>query len=159
MTAHCDNYDFYVFVHVAGGEQCETGRSGSTLQIWSKHWRPDKCLKTGRQWGEFVLLLFIRVAFRELVYISGTFYQDMIAVSHSQAPQKPVRRKYHPESQNLETGPPPAMPFPSQTKHTQKLVSHSAKLFLMGCHVKFGECHFWVSQNTQFMVCICLVFC
>ncbi|XP_074525028.1 ralBP1-associated Eps domain-containing protein 2 [Halichoeres trimaculatus] len=49
--------------------------------------------------------------------------QDMIGVSHSQAPQKPVRRKYHPESQNLETGPPSAMPFPSQTKHTQKLLS------------------------------------
>lgn len=49
--------------------------------------------------------------------------QDMIGVSHSQAPQKPVRRKYHPESQNLETGPPSAMPFPSQTKHAQKLLS------------------------------------
>lgn len=49
--------------------------------------------------------------------------QDMLGVPHSQAPQKPVRRKYHPESQNLETGPPSAMPFSSQTKHTQKLLS------------------------------------
>ncbi|XP_034529820.1 ralBP1-associated Eps domain-containing protein 2 isoform X2 [Notolabrus celidotus] len=49
--------------------------------------------------------------------------QEVIGVSHSQAPQKPVRRKYHPESQNLETGPPPAMSFPPQTKHAQKLQS------------------------------------
>ncbi|CAJ1059918.1 ralBP1-associated Eps domain-containing protein 2 isoform X3 [Xyrichtys novacula] len=49
--------------------------------------------------------------------------QDVIGVSHSQAPQKPVRRKYHPESQNLETGPPSAVPFLPQTKHAQKLLS------------------------------------
>ncbi|XP_042340144.1 ralBP1-associated Eps domain-containing protein 2 [Plectropomus leopardus] len=49
--------------------------------------------------------------------------QDMIVVPHSQAPQKPVRRKYHPESQNLETVPPPAMPFPTPTKPAQKLLS------------------------------------
>lgn len=49
--------------------------------------------------------------------------QDVIGVSHSQAPQKPVRRKYHSESQNLETTPPPAMPFPPPTKSAQKLLS------------------------------------
>ncbi|XP_033476600.2 ralBP1-associated Eps domain-containing protein 2 [Epinephelus lanceolatus] len=49
--------------------------------------------------------------------------QDVIVVSHSQPPQKPVRRKYHPESQNLETLPPPAMPFPTPTKPAQKLLS------------------------------------
>ncbi|XP_038572497.1 ralBP1-associated Eps domain-containing protein 2 [Micropterus salmoides] len=49
--------------------------------------------------------------------------QDVIGVSHSQAPQKPVRRKYHSESQNLETTPPPAMPFPPPTKSAQKLMS------------------------------------
>ncbi|TDH08121.1 hypothetical protein EPR50_G00094260 [Perca flavescens] len=49
--------------------------------------------------------------------------QDGIGVCHSQPPQKPLRRKYHPESQNLETGPPPAMPFPTPTKSAQKLLS------------------------------------
>uniref|UniRef100_A0A8C4ERT6 RALBP1 associated Eps domain containing 2 n=1 Tax=Dicentrarchus labrax TaxID=13489 RepID=A0A8C4ERT6_DICLA len=49
--------------------------------------------------------------------------QDMIGVSHSQAPQKPVRRKYHPESQNLEAVPPPAMPFAPPAKPAQKLLS------------------------------------
>uniref|UniRef100_UPI0037E8B5E1 ralBP1-associated Eps domain-containing protein 2 isoform X2 n=1 Tax=Semicossyphus pulcher TaxID=241346 RepID=UPI0037E8B5E1 len=49
--------------------------------------------------------------------------QDMIAASHSQAPQKPVRRKFHPESQNLETGPPSNMPFPPSNKPAQKLLS------------------------------------
>ncbi|XP_044054608.1 ralBP1-associated Eps domain-containing protein 2 isoform X2 [Siniperca chuatsi] len=49
--------------------------------------------------------------------------QDVIGVSHSQAPQKPVRRKYHTESQNLEPVPPPAMPFPPPTKPAQKLLS------------------------------------
>ncbi|XP_070688261.1 ralBP1-associated Eps domain-containing protein 2 [Pempheris klunzingeri] len=48
--------------------------------------------------------------------------QDMIGVSHSQAPQKPVRRKYHPESQNLEAVPSPAMQFPPPTKPAQKLL-------------------------------------
>ncbi|KAE8294478.1 RalBP1-associated Eps domain-containing protein 2 Partner of RalBP1 RalBP1-interacting protein 2 [Larimichthys crocea] len=47
--------------------------------------------------------------------------QDVIGVSHSQPPQKPVRRKYHPESQNLEAVPPSAMPFPTPAKSTQKL--------------------------------------
>lgn len=49
--------------------------------------------------------------------------QDAIGVSLSQAPQKPVRRKYHPESQNLETGPPSAIPFPPTAKPSQKLLS------------------------------------
>ncbi|XP_059197446.1 ralBP1-associated Eps domain-containing protein 2 isoform X1 [Centropristis striata] len=49
--------------------------------------------------------------------------QDVIGVPHSQAPQKPVRRKYYAESQNLETVPPPAMPFPTPTKPAQKLMS------------------------------------
>uniref|UniRef100_A0A3Q3JL67 Uncharacterized protein n=1 Tax=Monopterus albus TaxID=43700 RepID=A0A3Q3JL67_MONAL len=48
--------------------------------------------------------------------------QDMIGVSHSQAPQKPVRRKYHLESQNLET-----MPFPPSTKPAQKLLSRQKR--------------------------------
>ncbi|MEQ2272739.1 hypothetical protein XENORESO_009816, partial [Xenotaenia resolanae] len=48
---------------------------------------------------------------------------DVSGTPHSQAPQKPIRRKYHPESQNLETGPPPpAMPFPPPAKPSQKLV-------------------------------------
>ncbi|XP_069006860.1 ralBP1-associated Eps domain-containing protein 2 isoform X1 [Embiotoca jacksoni] len=49
--------------------------------------------------------------------------QDATGASHSQAPQKPVRRKYHPESQNLETVPPPAVPFPPSAKPAQKLLS------------------------------------
>ncbi|XP_070765491.1 ralBP1-associated Eps domain-containing protein 2 [Enoplosus armatus] len=49
--------------------------------------------------------------------------QDVIGASHSQAPQKPVRRKYHTEGQNLEAAPPPAMPFPPPTKPAQKLLS------------------------------------
>uniref|UniRef100_A0A3B4G142 EF-hand domain-containing protein n=1 Tax=Pundamilia nyererei TaxID=303518 RepID=A0A3B4G142_9CICH len=36
-------------------------------------------------------------------------------------PQKPVRRKYLPESQNLETVPPPAVPFPPPAKTPQLL--------------------------------------
>ncbi|KAA8589691.1 hypothetical protein FQN60_013056 [Etheostoma spectabile] len=49
--------------------------------------------------------------------------QDGVGVGHTQAPQKPLRRKYHPESQNLETVPPPVMPFPTPTKPAQKLLS------------------------------------
>lgn len=52
--------------------------------------------------------------------------QDVIGVSHSQAPQKPVRRKYHPD-QNLEAVPPPAMPFPPSTKPAQKLLSRQKR--------------------------------
>ncbi|XP_041791141.1 ralBP1-associated Eps domain-containing protein 2 isoform X2 [Chelmon rostratus] len=53
--------------------------------------------------------------------------QDVIGVSHSQAPQKPVRRKYHPESQNLEAVPPPSMPFPPSAKPAQKLLSRQKR--------------------------------
>ncbi|XP_047444078.1 ralBP1-associated Eps domain-containing protein 2 [Mugil cephalus] len=53
--------------------------------------------------------------------------QDITGASHSQAPQKPVRRKYHPESQNLETVPPPAMPFPPPAKPPQKLLSRQKR--------------------------------
>ncbi|XP_026160477.1 ralBP1-associated Eps domain-containing protein 2 isoform X2 [Mastacembelus armatus] len=53
--------------------------------------------------------------------------QDVTGVSHSQAPQKPVRRKYHPESQNLETIPSPAMPFPAPAKPAQKLLSRQKR--------------------------------
>ncbi|XP_068581590.1 ralBP1-associated Eps domain-containing protein 2 isoform X2 [Cebidichthys violaceus] len=49
--------------------------------------------------------------------------QDLIGVSLSQAPQKPVRRKYHAESQNLEATPPPAVLFPTPTKPAQRLLS------------------------------------
>ncbi|XP_035504233.1 ralBP1-associated Eps domain-containing protein 2 isoform X4 [Scophthalmus maximus] len=44
-------------------------------------------------------------------------------VCPSQAPQKPVRRKYHPESQNPEAAPPPAASFPPTAKPAQKLLS------------------------------------
>lgn len=54
--------------------------------------------------------------------MTETFLQDVIGVSHSQAPQKPVRRKYNPESQNPETVPPPGVPFPPPAKPAQKLV-------------------------------------
>uniref|UniRef100_A0A3Q2QLZ2 RALBP1 associated Eps domain containing 2 n=1 Tax=Fundulus heteroclitus TaxID=8078 RepID=A0A3Q2QLZ2_FUNHE len=57
--------------------------------------------------------------------------QDVSGTPHSQAPQKPIRRKYHPESQNLETGPPPppppAMPFPPPAKPSQKLLSRQKR--------------------------------
>ncbi|XP_034736688.1 ralBP1-associated Eps domain-containing protein 2 isoform X2 [Etheostoma cragini] len=49
--------------------------------------------------------------------------QDGMGVCHTQAPQKPLRRKYQTESQNLETVPPPVMPFPTPTKPAQKLQS------------------------------------
>uniref|UniRef100_A0A3Q0QUP0 RALBP1 associated Eps domain containing 2 n=1 Tax=Amphilophus citrinellus TaxID=61819 RepID=A0A3Q0QUP0_AMPCI len=49
-------------------------------------------------------------------------FQDMTAASHNQPPQKPVRRKYLPESQNLEAVPPPAVPFPPPAKPAQKLL-------------------------------------
>ncbi|KAM7012579.1 ralBP1-associated Eps domain-containing protein 2 [Tautogolabrus adspersus] len=49
--------------------------------------------------------------------------QEVTGVSHSQVPQKPVRRKYHPESQNLESGPSPVMSFPPPTKPAPKLQS------------------------------------
>ncbi|XP_074492902.1 ralBP1-associated Eps domain-containing protein 2 isoform X3 [Sebastes fasciatus] len=53
--------------------------------------------------------------------------QDVIGLSHIQVPQKPVRRKYHPERENVEAVPPPAMPFPTPTKAAQKLPSKQKK--------------------------------
>ncbi|KAF7653959.1 hypothetical protein LDENG_00076570 [Lucifuga dentata] len=55
--------------------------------------------------------------------MTNTSKQDMIGASHSQAPQKPVRRKYHPDGQNLEAIPPSALPFPPPNKPAQKLLS------------------------------------
>ncbi|MED6252089.1 RalBP1-associated Eps domain-containing protein 2 [Ataeniobius toweri] len=60
--------------------------------------------------------------------LTSTSKQDVSGTPHSQAPQKPIRRKYHPESQNLETGPPPpAMPFPPSAKPSQKLLSQQKR--------------------------------
>ncbi|XP_070816872.1 ralBP1-associated Eps domain-containing protein 2 [Chaetodon trifascialis] len=53
--------------------------------------------------------------------------QDVIGVPHGQVPQKPVRRKYHPETQGLEAAPPAAMPFPPSTKPAQKLLSRQKR--------------------------------
>ncbi|XP_026201860.1 ralBP1-associated Eps domain-containing protein 2 [Anabas testudineus] len=53
--------------------------------------------------------------------------QDVIGGPQSQAPQKPVRRKYHPESQNPESVLPPAMPFPPPAKPAQKLLSRQKR--------------------------------
>ncbi|KAM4547922.1 ralBP1-associated Eps domain-containing protein 2 isoform 2-T2 [Odontesthes bonariensis] len=59
--------------------------------------------------------------------LSNTSKQDISGTSHNQPPQKPIRRKYHPESQNLETVPPPAMPFPTPAKPSQKLLSRQKR--------------------------------
>ncbi|KAM9849343.1 ralBP1-associated Eps domain-containing protein 2 [Aulostomus maculatus] len=59
--------------------------------------------------------------------LTNTSKQDTLGGSHSQAPQKPVRRKYHPDSQSLETTPPPAMPFPPSAKPSQKLLSRQKR--------------------------------
>ncbi|KAK5599870.1 hypothetical protein CRENBAI_014469 [Crenichthys baileyi] len=59
--------------------------------------------------------------------LTSTSKQDVSGTPHSQVPQKPIRRKYHPESQNLETGPPPAMPFPPPAKPSQKLLSQQKR--------------------------------
>lgn len=58
----------------------------------------------------------------ELGLITETLFQDVMTLSHSQAPQKPIRRKYNPESQNPETVPPPSIQFPPPAKPAQKLV-------------------------------------
>lgn len=50
--------------------------------------------------------------------MNETLLQD--GVGASQAPQKPVRRKYHPENPSVETVPPTGTSFP--TKAAQKLV-------------------------------------
>uniref|UniRef100_A0A3P9PYM7 RALBP1 associated Eps domain containing 2 n=1 Tax=Poecilia reticulata TaxID=8081 RepID=A0A3P9PYM7_POERE len=53
---------------------------------------------------------------------------DVSGTPHGQAPQKPIRRKYHPESQNLETGaPPPAMPLLPPAKTSQRLLSRQKR--------------------------------
>lgn len=57
-------------------------------------------------------------------------------MSHSQAPQKPVRRKYNPESQNLETVPPHVAMIPPPLKTAQKSVKNTLQLInvdLMRC--------------------------
>lgn len=61
--------------------------------------------------------------------LTSTSQQDASGTPHSQVPQKPIRRKYHPESQNLETGPPPppSMPFPPPAKQSQKLLSRQKR--------------------------------
>ncbi|XP_028260231.1 ralBP1-associated Eps domain-containing protein 2 isoform X2 [Parambassis ranga] len=59
--------------------------------------------------------------------LTNTSKQDITAASHGQVPQKPIRRKYHPESQNLETPPPSAMPFPTPAKTSQKLLSRQKR--------------------------------
>ncbi|XP_029939679.1 ralBP1-associated Eps domain-containing protein 2 [Salarias fasciatus] len=53
--------------------------------------------------------------------------QDVTGAAHGPAPQKPVRRKYHPESQNLETTPPSAAQFPVPAKASQKLLSRQKR--------------------------------
>lgn len=53
-------------------------------------------------------------------------FQDTSGGSYSQAPQKPVRRKYHAENQNPEAIPPPAVTFPPPAKPAQK----SVKLYI-----------------------------
>lgn len=54
--------------------------------------------------------------------LTGTLKQDVIGVPHS-VPQKPVRRKYHPEVQNLEVPPAAAMSLAPPTKPPQKVLS------------------------------------
>ncbi|XP_067085973.1 LOW QUALITY PROTEIN: ralBP1-associated Eps domain-containing protein 2 [Osmerus mordax] len=53
--------------------------------------------------------------------LTNTPKQELPVVPQGHAPQKPVRRKYRPESQNLEATPPPVTPFAPPTK--QKLAS------------------------------------
>ncbi|XP_062306853.1 ralBP1-associated Eps domain-containing protein 2 [Osmerus eperlanus] len=53
--------------------------------------------------------------------LTNTPKQELPVVPQGHAPQKPVRRKYRPESQNLEATPPPITPFAPPTK--QKLAS------------------------------------
>ncbi|KAM4574268.1 LOW QUALITY PROTEIN: ralBP1-associated Eps domain-containing protein 2 [Fundulus diaphanus] len=66
--------------------------------------------------------------------LTSTSKQDVSGTPHSQAPQKPIRRKYHPESQNLETAAAAAaatassaMPFPPPAKPSQKLLSRQKR--------------------------------
>ncbi|XP_054907752.1 ralBP1-associated Eps domain-containing protein 2 [Poeciliopsis prolifica] len=60
--------------------------------------------------------------------LGSTSQQDVSGTPHGQVPQKPIRRKYHPESQNLEAGaPPPAVPFLPPAKTSQKLLSRQKR--------------------------------
>ncbi|XP_023195596.1 ralBP1-associated Eps domain-containing protein 2 isoform X2 [Xiphophorus maculatus] len=60
--------------------------------------------------------------------LGSTSQQDVSCTPHGQVPQKPIRRKYHPESQSLETGaPPPPMPFLPPAKTSQKLLSRQKR--------------------------------
>uniref|UniRef100_A0A3P9MH89 RALBP1 associated Eps domain containing 2 n=1 Tax=Oryzias latipes TaxID=8090 RepID=A0A3P9MH89_ORYLA len=63
--------------------------------------------------------------------LQSTSTQDVSGTCHSQAPQKPVRRKYHAESQDSEGLPPPAVPFPLQDKPVQKLQSKQKRTIQM----------------------------
>ncbi|KAM8874338.1 ralBP1-associated Eps domain-containing protein 2 isoform 2-T2 [Spinachia spinachia] len=49
--------------------------------------------------------------------------QDVEGASHNPAPKKPIRRKYHGEGQNPGATPPPAVPYATLTKATQRLQS------------------------------------
>ncbi|XP_056133163.1 ralBP1-associated Eps domain-containing protein 2 [Lampris incognitus] len=53
--------------------------------------------------------------------------QDRTGISHNQPPQKPIRRKYHPENPNLEATPPPTVPFAPPTASIQKLLSRQRR--------------------------------
>ncbi|XP_036067297.1 ralBP1-associated Eps domain-containing protein 2 isoform X2 [Oryzias melastigma] len=52
--------------------------------------------------------------------LTSTSKQDVSGTCHSQAPQKPVRRKLHTENQSSESLPPPAVAFPLQDKPVQR---------------------------------------
>lgn len=81
--------------------------------------------------------------------MTETFFQDVIAVSHGQAPQKPIRRKYNPESQNPETVPPPSIPFPPPAKPAQKLVKRlTYELTFQQINVNITE------QNSLLLVAV-----
>ncbi|XP_028300251.1 ralBP1-associated Eps domain-containing protein 2 isoform X2 [Gouania willdenowi] len=55
--------------------------------------------------------------------LTNPYKQEAPAGSHSQAPQKPARRKYHPETPNPDAVPPAAVQFPPPNKLTQRLLS------------------------------------
>lgn len=111
---------------VAGGEQREDGKSRAEVQIWSKYRRPDKCFKAGSK-SQSCILVYSHstpagLSWANNYLMTQMLLQDGVGVSHSQVPPKPVRRKYHPESQSVEAAAPPGTSFP--TKAAQKLVTH-----------------------------------
>ncbi|XP_029356834.1 ralBP1-associated Eps domain-containing protein 2 isoform X2 [Echeneis naucrates] len=57
----------------------------------------------------------------------NTSKQDVISVHHNQAPQKPIRKKYHAESQNQDAIPPPAVSHPPTAKPAPKLLSRQRR--------------------------------